>query len=63
MKIFIVHYSHKHGVDITAYKSLERAKQIAEEIRAEWWPSAKTYLEIAEVSDESVEILESDLEG
>ena len=63
-KIFLVYYSHKHGVDITAYRSMERALQIAEDIRAEWWPSAKTYLDIVEFSDghESIEILESDLE-
>ena len=63
MNIFIVHFTHKHGTDITAFSNLERAKEIAESIRAEWYPEAKSYQDIGDVSfgEGFVEILETDL--
>jgi hypothetical protein len=63
-KIFIVHFSHKHGVDVSAFKTRRRAKQVAEGIRAEWYPTAKTVDAIPDVSfgEGYVEILETDLE-
>lgn len=62
--IYIVYFSHKHGVDISAFKTRERAEEIAEDIRAEWHPEAATYEEIIETSfgEESVEILLTRLE-
>ena len=65
MLIYIVKYDHAFGTDITAYSTLKRAEEIAEDIRKEWHPSSATYQDIYDDSfgKESVQILESFLEG
>lgn len=63
-KIFLVHFTHKHGTDITAFSSLKRAKKVAESIKAAWYPGAKSYQDIGNFSfgEGFVEILETSLE-
>lgn len=60
-KIYIVYYTHNHGADITAWKTLKSAQKCAETIRKEWHPKSKSFEDITEDSmgRENVEILES----
>lgn len=64
-KVWLTIYSHKHGLDIAAYESLEAAIAGAEDIRQEWWPDSEKYSSICEDSDgdESVEIEEKEVWG
>jgi len=54
MKIYVVLYSHRHGIDVFAYKSKEGAEKAAAEIEADE--------SFEEDRGEAVEITETDLE-
>ena len=37
MKIFVAHYHHKHGDEVSAYWTPEEAEPARQDIAAEWW--------------------------
>ena len=63
-EVYILHYTGKHGSDITVYKTFASAKKMADKIKKEWYPKSKTYRSVYDdtFGEASIEILSSYLE-